>query len=374
MIKVAMIISNIDQAWFFESIHRLIDKDKVSLYFILFNPGESELEKALVAKGVYCKRIPYRSKKDAFRTITQCRRLLKEIKPDMVHAHLLEAGLFGLSAARLAGVRTRIYTRHGGSQRNFLKKGVILDKICNFLSTHLIATCDNVKKILTSYEGVKEKKVTVINLGLDIDRFEHPDVANVAALKKKYNPNGSRPVIGVISRWVEWKGIQYILPAFRDFLQNHPSAMLVLANSHGGTYRREILALLEDIPETNICLIGFEHNNFDLYQLFDLFVHVPVDKESEAFGQVYIEPLAAGIPSIFTLAGVAPEFIQHEKNALVVDFRNTAQIRQAFLSLWENTSMKEKLVREGRASVHDRYRIEDHVARIQAYYLQCHKK
>jgi glycosyltransferase involved in cell wall biosynthesis len=373
MVKVAMIISNIDQAWFFESIHRLIDKERLSLYFILLNPGDSELERTLLSKGVYCKRIEYKSKKDALRTVFQCRRLLKEIKPDMVHAHLLEAGLFGLSGGWLAGVKTRIYTRHGGSQRNFLKKGVLLDKICSFLSTHLIATCENVKNILTNYEKVADKKVTVINLGLDIDRFVHPDLQNVAALRQKYNAAGNGPVIGVISRWVEWKGIQYILPAFKQFLKSYPDALLVLANSHAGTYRQEILTLLDDIPKSNICLIGFEHNNFDLYHLFDIFVHVPVDKESEAFGQVYIEPLAAGIPSVFTLAGVAPEFIEHEKNALVVDFRNAEQIHQSVLLLWQNQKLREDLIVHGRASVQGRYRIEDHVARIQNFYLDRRK-
>ncbi len=44
-------------------------------------------------------------------------------------------------------------------------------------------------------------------------------------------------------------------------------------------------------------------------------MHVTIGKHYEAFGQIYVEALAAGIPSVFTLTGIAPEIIEHEHNA-----------------------------------------------------------
>ena len=44
-----------------------------------------------------------------------------------------------------------------------------------------------------------------------------------------------------------------------------------------------------------------------LYILFDLFIHIPNSRNSEAFGQVYIESMLLKIPSIFSNSGIMNE-------------------------------------------------------------------
>jgi hypothetical protein len=65
---------------------------------------------------------------------------------------------------------------------------------------------------------------------------------------------------------------------------------------------------------------------------------VPIDDTIEAFGQTYIEALISGVPSVFTLSGVASEFIENGKNALVVDYKNSEQISVAIDQILTNIS------------------------------------
>jgi glycosyltransferase involved in cell wall biosynthesis len=169
-------------------------------------------------------------------------------------------------------------------------------------------------------------------------------------MKMKYLPQSAGPVIGVISRYVEWKGIQYVIPAFKKILQAYPYAHLVLANAKG-SYENSIKEMLKEIPQGNYTEIGFEEDLFTLYKLFDVFVHVPVNADIEAFGQTYVEALASGVPCVFTLSGVAKEFIIDRINALVVPYKNSDAIYEAIAELLENELLRNTLVSNGQKSV-----------------------
>jgi glycosyltransferase involved in cell wall biosynthesis len=82
-----------------------------------------------------------------------------------------------------------------------------------------------------------------------------------------------------------------------------------------------------------------------------VFVHVPVSNEAEAFGQTYVESLKFGIPSVFTLSGIANEIVINEENALVVDFKSTDEIIKAIKRLLNNQTLCLQLVENGKKSV-----------------------
>lgn len=207
-----------------------------------------------------------------------------------------------------------------------------------------------VRNALVDLENVPAKKVHTIPHGFDLDYFAHPDPHKTENLRLKLHLAHSGPVVGVISRLLELKGLQFIIPAFTTFLQHHPNALLVLANAHG-PYAQEVDELLKQIPEKSWRKLDFEKNLSELYSCFDYFVHAPIDPNIEAFGQIYVEALAAGVPSVFTLSGIAHEFIVHEKNALVVPFAQAEPIAAALLRLTEDQSLREKIRIRGFESV-----------------------
>ena len=122
------------------------------------------------------------------------------------------------------------------------------------------------------------------------------------------------------------------------------------------------------MPGKSYCSIPFERNIFELYALFDVFVHVPIDEHVEAFGQVYVEALAAGIPSIFTLSGIAPEFIKDKENAVVVNFKKEQEIFDALLLVLENTALREKLVFNGKRDVLKQFTLNPMITKLEELY------
>ena len=369
--KIVYIISYIDKAIAFEWISERLNPEKFDLSFILLNATPSYLAGHLEKNGTWVKELVYRGKKDILKVSVQVFNLLRKLKPDVIHTHLLDADLIGLSVGRLLGVKKRVYTRHNANYNKKYHKGAEkFDRWNNANCTHIASISQNVSDILVKEEGVAKSKIRLVYHGFDLERFGNVQKEELSVLLKKYNPEKKDPVIGVISRYMHWKGIQYIIPAFKALLKDYPDAYLILANAKKGDYKEEIHNMLLELPENSFQEIEFEHNLFALYHLFDIFVHVPIDEEVEAFGQIYVEALAAGIPSVVTKSGIARELIRHEENALTVDFQNTQEIHHAIKLLLENEMLRKKLILNGQNSVQEKFSLDNMIQTLEALYVE----
>lgn len=369
-INVAYIISHIDKALAFEWIAKYIDPTKINLCFILLNEDDSELERYLRSVEISVYRVYYKDKTNFFSAFFQVRRILKEKTVDVVHAHLFDASLIGLLAAFSVGVKKRIHTRHNSTIHHvYFPRAVKYDRFINLLSTDIIAISDVVRKVLVEMEGANPNKISIIHHGFGFDEIPVDGSERIIAIKEKYNSGDKRPVIGVISRYIHWKGIQHIIPAFSKLLELYPDALLILANA-AGPYQNEIKHLLSSLPESAFIEIKFEKDIFSLYKLFDIFIHVPIDEFSEAFGQTYVEALSVGIPSVVTLSGIAHELIENRKNAIVVDHQNSDDIYRAIAELIEDPSLKKKLIEQGQHDVRERFDLSQMIDKLEQLYFK----
>lgn len=344
MKKILYIISEIDKAFEFEWVAQHL-KDDFDLHFILLNPTSEHpaLTQFLSSLNIPCTIMNYKKNIEIPKIIFTLYYRIKKIQPDIVHTHLLKANLLGLTAAKLAGIKKRIYTRHHSSYNHIYHPNKVwYDHYCNFLATDIIAISPIVKDILINWEKVLPQKIHLIPHGLPFEIFQNVNKEDIALLKKKYNTLDKYPVIGVISRFTEWKGIQFIIPAFEKILHQYPNAYLILAGAHGDY--NNINKLLSHLPPSSFCKITFEKNLPALYKLFDIFIHTPIDEHSEAFGQVYIEAMASEIPIICTMSGIAHQLVKNKRNALVVPYKNSNAIYEAIIQLIKDPTLRNTII------------------------------
>jgi glycosyltransferase involved in cell wall biosynthesis len=347
--KVLYIISNVFKSHVFEWTADGLNAD-YDLTFLLLNETGSALEDFLIARKIKIKRIRYRDKWDLFSAGVRTFFHVLFNRPHIVHAHLLDAQLIGLTTAWLLRINKRIYTRHTSNyHQEYHPGGVRLDRWSNKMATDIISISQATDKTLIELEGVDPGKITRIPHGFDMNVFSNVGEERIRNVKIRWDIAGG-PVVGVIARQIEWKGIQYIIPAFNRFLNEYPDACLVLANATG-PYSTEIQNLLVETPKRNFVLIPFEADVAALYKNFDIYVHTPVDAVCEAFGQTYVEALALGIPAVFTLSGIASEFVIHNVNAYVAGFRNSEDIVQGLFKIQKDVGYRKDLIENGKKSV-----------------------
>jgi glycosyltransferase involved in cell wall biosynthesis len=369
-INVTYIISDIHKAIAFEWIVEKIDKDKVNLSFILINCEPSYLLTYLLEKKMPVYSVNCENKKNIPFAIYKCCFLLNKLKPKVVHCHLFLANLIGLTAAKIMGIKHRVYTRHHSDYHHiYYPKTVKWDKYCNILSTQIISISDIVSYILINKEGVPEKKIVKISHGFDLKAFTSIDNEEVSALRSVYNPANKYPVIGVISRFVDWKGIQYIIPAYNKLLKHYPDSLLLLFNASGG-YEKEVNGLLEKLPEDSFKKVVFENNITSLYRLFDMFVHVPISSSVEAFGQIYVESMLSEVVLIATKSGVGNEIMVNRNNCMEVPYENSNVIYESMIEVLQDKELSKKIRANAKLAALDKFSIERMILLLEKLYLQ----
>lgn len=369
-IKVCHVLSDLDRSHLIETFGEVMDKAKYDVSFVFIGAKRPYLYDFFNERGYTVDFLEFHGRRELPKAVLSLRKILKRINPDIVHTHMVEGSLGGLAAARLLGIKNRLHTRHHSAESHFYyPHGVYYDKIINALSKKIIAISRVVARVLTEREGVDPKKVVVIPHRFYLETFK-PDEKNVRELREKYELNGRYPVVGVISRFIHWKGIQHIIPAFKKLLENHPQAKLVLANA-SGPYKEQIHSFLqESLPPENYVTIEFEKNVFDLYGTFDVFVHAPVNEDFEAFGQIYVESLAVGVPSIFTMSGIAHDFVVDKENALVVPYQNSEAITEGIELLLRDEKLREKISKKGREDVWRLFHADQLAGQLDAVYME----
>ncbi|NUM50704.1 MAG: glycosyltransferase family 4 protein [Flavobacteriales bacterium] len=348
-IKVIQIIANTNKSLAFEIIAKGLMGNNIELHYILLQNGETEFSKYLESIGVKHYIISIKGKTNIIKAFFNLFSLLISIKPDIVHTHMREANLIGLLVAKIVFIKNRIYTRHHSTSNwEYHPKAVKWDKFTNYLSTHIVSISHNVTTVLTLKEDVVSEKITYIPHGININNFKNTDEKRIINLKNKYNIKAnSHPIIGVISRYIHLKGLQYIIPAFSDIKKKYPEAFFVFANAFGNDSAHIKNMLSQHLNQEDYVEITFENDLYSLYGMFDFFVHAPINKEIEAFGQTYIESLAAGVPSVFTLSGIANEIIVNEYNALVVNYQSSSEILESLQRLITDDKLRKKIIENG---------------------------
>jgi glycosyltransferase involved in cell wall biosynthesis len=367
--RLIYVISNLDNSLGFEWLAEETDYTKYDVTYIFLNPSVSPLMKKFGEKGIRVKHVQLKGKKDLFAATVKLIVHFLRMRPHVVHAHLFEGSLTGMCAAWICGVKKRIHTRHHSTLHHVEHPSVVkYDRLVNFFSTKIVAVTENVAEVLEK-EGVSRSRITVIHHGFRLERFyaENISAERISRLQSAYNPGSGRPVIGVISRFVEWKGIQYIIPAFEKLLQSYPQALLILANS-SGNFSTQINSMLAALPPGSCRAIKFENDIFALYRLFDVFVHIPVRKDAEAFGQIYIEAMAAGVCMVCTHSGVSPEVVKDNFNAMVVPYRNSDAVYEAMKELISNPSKAGIMRKNAMQSVTEDFSVKGMINRLEELY------
>ena len=106
------------------------------------------------------------------------------------------------------GIKRRIVTKADtGYHWSYAYKGILFDKLVNFLATDIIAISNESKEFIIKKEKADPTKIILIHHGIKID--EQVSLVNKDAItkfKSQYNLHG-KTVVGMVSRLVEWKGV-----------------------------------------------------------------------------------------------------------------------------------------------------------------------
>ena len=252
-------------------------------------------------------------------------------RPSVVYSSGQFATLFAIPISYFFGIKYRIFTRHHSNlhHKPDMKVWLALDKLCNHFASQIVVVSETLYHFLIKTEKVKQKKLFLINNGIDLNRFQVK--RNFSRFEERNESSLNDPIkFGVVARLTEWKGVAYTAEAFVNFCNVYPNSHLTIVGEASDAFS-EISDALSFLPESNYKFISHCEDVPEFFSGLDLFIHVPIGSEEETFGLVYLEALATGIPCIFTLSGVMHDFDNPVDYCEIVPFRDSSAILDAML-------------------------------------------
>jgi glycosyltransferase involved in cell wall biosynthesis len=373
-IRLIFVVSQAMRWVAFEWMAARLSQARFDISFLLPGRGASPLSRHLEATGISTHPIPYSGKNAVGSAARAVARFCRDRDADIVHTHFMDACLAGLLGARIAGVPVRVHTRHHAGPYPWYHRapwGSLYDRWNNWLSTMIIAPSEQARRALVDCDRVSPRKVIIIPHGFDLEWFRDVPEALVDRIRAKYGLAGQHPVIGVVARYERIKGVEPIILAFRRLLDRYPAARLVLANARGSRIR-QVRQLLRTLPDGCYTEIPFEEQMPALYRTFDVFVHAPIDPHLEAFGQVYVEAMAAGVPCVCAPAGAACEFLDDGTNAVVIPPDDPDQICAGVIRVLDDPAFCARLTAAAWSCVEERFGLDRMIRSLENLYIQLY--
>lgn len=251
--------------------------------------------------------------KDIF-AFFQVRKILKEIKPDILSCHSSKAGLVGRLAARSLGIKT-IFTAHGWSFtegvskiQSFLFRW--LEWFCAFFGDHII-TVSRYDKYLALKQGVaNSKSMTIIHNGMP------------------YTPPCSDKAINqilqlcMIARFSDQKDHKTLLLALSG-LQHKEWHLNLVGDGDDAPYR-EMVKLLK--IDHKVTFHGQRTDVSEFLETQDVYLLI---SHWEGFPRSIIEAMRASLPVITTRTAGSPEAVVQFKSGYIVPERHAKSLERA---------------------------------------------
>jgi glycosyltransferase involved in cell wall biosynthesis len=283
---------------------------------------------------------PHRGRLSYIRNILRTIALISKYRADIVHTSLPLGNLVGQIAARLAGVKKRITTCENASWAHDFnsKKQARIDKITYRLAKKVIAVADSAKEYLQEHFHFDNNKLLTIYHGLKEAAYENIAAERTGKLRKELGIKEGEFIVGVISRYEFWKGHEFInkAAAILKKRNQHLGIRIFVFGSQGSYFETAMNQIKElDVGEI-VQYKGFNDDPVALFSVFNVHLHVPVNKYVENCGINIIEGMISACPQILTKSGYAWQSAQHRKNAYVVNYENAEDIADAVIYMKNN--------------------------------------
>lgn len=256
------------------------------------------------------------------------RKLVRDFKPDVVHAHMIHANIFARLNRIGCPVPKLICTAHNSNEGG--KVRMIAYRFTNFLSNYNTNVSSEATEALINKGAFTSQNLKTIYNGIDLKKFN---------LNYDFDKE-DKIVFLTVGRFNKQKDYPNLLRAIYLFKQEyHKDFIFYIVGD--GELKEQIVSLIEEL---NLCdcvkLLGKRSDIPLLMNKADYFV---LASEFEGFGLVIAEAMACGTFVVSTDSGGVAEVMG--ETGILVPIKNSELLSKALLSA---TSLSEEKINTNR--------------------------
>lgn len=298
--------------------------------------------------------------------VPQLRRIIRERRIDIVHAHEYKTDLLALVLARLERV-IALSTAHGWTGHSLKERRLYypLDRWLLARYPHVIAVSEEIRQVLIR-AGARPERVTTVLNSIDPDAF-HRDRAREAEARAALGLPADAMVLGAVGRAEPQKRFDLLVQVFAGLAPSRPNLHLVIAGD-GSTLAalRAQVAGLGPLG-TRVHLLGHRTDIPFLHHAFDVFVQA---SDYEGTPNAVLEAMALGTPLVATRAGGTEEIAFDGVHGRLVAIGDGDGLGRAIAELCDRPDVARSLAAAARARVEGELSFANRVARVERIYEQ----
>jgi glycosyltransferase involved in cell wall biosynthesis len=331
-----------------------LDKNKYSLYVCCLRDKPDDLFEE-ISKYAQLINLKIKNKFNPI-AIFYLLKLLREIKPKIVHTHLFQPRIYTTIANLFFRESVLITQKHSIVNPKKHNLFILFEMICIRMNKKVIAISESVKNSMIKYEFIPEHKIYVLPNCLDFNAFNK--TSHYETVK-----NRDEIVLGTVGRLEMVKGINYLLMAMPGILKNFPKARLEIIGDGSQTAILKELSIKLKISNS-VKFFGKFENVIPFYTKMDIFILPSI---LEGFGIVLLEAMASGVPVVATNVDGIREVVVDGESGILIPPKDPDAIAKAISQLINNPQLRKKLVENGfkRAQQFD---VQEHIMRLDNLY------
>lgn len=269
------------------------------------------------------------------------RRIIKQLKPDIVYAHSSKAGAF----ARIADLELNnkvIYNPHGWAfnmQQSAKKQEMYkwVEKISAHFCDKIVCISDAEKESALREKICKPSKLQVIYNGIDLEEIEK----TVPMSRTQLGIPEDAFVVGMVGRLSKQKAPDTFVKAAELIKEKIPNAFFLMVGD--GELRDQIEGLINQYDLGSSFLItGWVDNPTAYMKIMNVGMLL---SRWEGFGLVLPEYMACGVPIVATNVDAIPNIIQDGINGMLVDKDDYHKAADAVDRLFKQPDLTSSLVK-----------------------------
>ena len=297
-----------------------------------------------------------------FRDIKTLKKLIRTVKPDLVHTH---GALSGRIAAKQLNIPV-VFTRHSVFEpKPGLKSGPgrLLNRWLNeHYADRIIAVTPAAKKNLTD-GGISPSLIDTLDNG--VDPVIRAGDREIEAFRQKWNIDKSDFTMAIMARIEPYKGHLLLLEAAAALAAEGRKFKLLVAGT--GSFEEEVRARAKAMGlDDDVLFLGFTKEVPLLLSVID--VQLNASYGTEASSLALLEGLSIGVPVIASDYGGNPYSIDDGQDGLLFKSRNSADLAAKMRLLMDDPSLLARLGQQAREIYGRRFTGEIYAGNVEAVY------
>jgi glycosyltransferase involved in cell wall biosynthesis len=263
---------------------------------------------------------------------------------DVVHVHNPTPTIYAAPAARTAGVRSIISTRHSlvAPPHNLVMefKYAVAARFCDWVAGICEATVTNVKQLHT----VPARKIVCVYNG----------AAPLRPVARQDWPAKTGFTLLFVGRLEPVKNHSLLLNAFQSALKSMPGLRLWIVGD--GSQRKTLEKLASDIGTAGaVTFFGQQLDVAPFFSAADAFI---MSSKSEGLPISLLQAFSIGLPAIVTNVGGMAEVVNVANAGITASPTDASELTQAILRMATNQVEREQYSRNAEAAFHSRFSLE----------------